>query len=130
MGIVKNNHEEFLNSINFNGIFDPYTMKTWHHDFNLEEVPKIPIFELVEKPSIKITSMKDFLNENDFKSNLVSKAMQNFDEKNSENSGKNLIFLDDFKNSIITENNKNNNIDNLKKFVTTNLINKVNFYSI
>lgn len=86
--IANEHHKLFLESIKFPREFDPFKFKTWHHDYNLESVPNIPIFEILEKPSIKITSIQDFLRETDIKSTLVKRAVDEINnsaalEKNS-----------------------------------------------
>lgn len=99
-------------------------MKTWHHSFNLELVPFIPIFEIVEKPSIKIISIKDFLTDNDFKSNLISKAIENCGKLNSDNSTNG--HLNDIFNSESDEKESANiRCGELSKFLSVNLLNKV-----
>ena len=56
------NHKEFLNNMKYSKEFDAFRLKTWHHDFDLvKHNPSIPIFEINEKPSIKITTINDFL---------------------------------------------------------------------
>jgi len=65
--IVNFSHKKFLDEFNLNKKFNPFTAKTWHSSFELDTVPDIPIFEIAEKPSIKIVKIKDFLMDNDYK---------------------------------------------------------------
>ncbi len=75
--IVNLHHKEFLKSQNFSRAFDPFKLKTWHSSFNLEtDVTDIPIFEIAEKPIIKIVKMSEFINNNDFKSDLIERAIE------------------------------------------------------
>lgn len=97
--IVNSYHKEFLKEINFSKPFDPYKLKTWHHSFDLESnVPDIPIFEIAERPSIKIKKISDYLNENDFKSNLIKKAIEKCTSKEqpSESQTASTIIYDEF----------------------------------
>lgn len=76
MEVTNDHHKQFLESIGFSKEFDPFKLKTWHHEFDLEKVPQVPIFEIQEKPSIRITTIKDFLVENDIKNTLVKRLME------------------------------------------------------
>lgn len=82
--IVNLHHKEFLKSINFSRAFDPFKHKTWHSSFNLEtDVTEIPIFEIAEKPIIKIVKISEFINNNDFKSDLIQRAIEECSKENA-----------------------------------------------
>jgi hypothetical protein len=50
-------HKDFLSSIDFPREFNAFKLKTWHHDFNLaDHCPPIPIFEIQDKPTVKVTT--------------------------------------------------------------------------
>jgi hypothetical protein len=114
--VVYENHKEFLRSIDFDREFDPYKLKTWYHEFKLEEHnPDIPIFEIEEKPTIKITTIQDFINDKEFNSTFIKKAIETM--TNNEGS-------DDRSESDCTTASSNNS-QNLSKFMSKDLINKV-----
>jgi len=82
--ITNNHHIKFLESMDFPKDFDPIKLKTWHHDFDLEKAPQVPIFEILEKPTIKITSIKEFLETNDIKNSLIKRAIEGINNNISE----------------------------------------------
>lgn len=91
-------------------------MKTWHHEFNFEkEVTEIPIFEIEEKPTIHIMKISDYLNENDIKSKLIKRAIEecklekNINEQNESQS----------------ENFNSGQENILKNYICPNLLQKV-----
>lgn len=82
--IVNLHHKNFLKAIDFTRAFDPFKMKTWHSRFDLEkDAEEIPIFEIAEQPTIKIVKISDFLNNNDIKSDLIRKAMEQCEMDNA-----------------------------------------------
>jgi len=65
--------------------FDSFKMKTWHSQFSLDNIPDIPIFEMKEKPSVRIDTIGSFIKQNDFKNILVNEAMSNLQTNNCTN---------------------------------------------
>jgi hypothetical protein len=109
-------HKDFLKNIAFPRDFNPFKLKTWHHDFNLSDhCPPIPIFEIQNKPNIKVTNIKDFIRDNDITNNIVKKALENYkaDEEN-------------IKSGFDIKTASNNSL--LPKFISKDLINKVNLF--
>jgi hypothetical protein len=120
--IANEHHKLFLESIQFPREFDPFKFKTWHHDFILESVPQIPIFEILEKPTIKITSIQDFLRETDIKSTLIKRAVSEINnnaalEKNSN--------LKNEEKSALNGNSPMGGNSNLSKFLSESFIKKM-----
>jgi hypothetical protein len=113
------NHKEFLESISFEREFDPFKLKTWHSEFNLlENNPSIPIFEILEKPNIKITTIQDFLADNDITNTLVKNALEKYQSEQTEKE----VDLDNSDNYTTASNNSQ---AQLSKFISKGLLNKV-----
>ncbi len=129
--IVNDFHKKFMIEKNIQKSFNPFLSKTWHSSFDLDKVPDIPIFEIAEKPSIKIVKIKDFLNENDFKSTLIKKAIQNSDliklASGNSNPNSNDVILDQLIPSG-DEKVKKNIV--LNEYITKTLHMKVKFFII
>lgn len=107
-------HKDFLNKIDFVRDFNPFKLKTWHHDFNLiEDCPAIPIFEIQEKPTIKITTIKDFIKDNDITNNLVKKAIETLKAKEEDNT------------KSRSDNSTASDNSFLSKFISKDLIEKI-----
>ena len=87
--IVNSSHKKYLNELKLNRSFNPFIAKTWHSTFDLNGIPDIPIFEIAEKPSIKIVNINNFIRSNDYKSELIKKAMENSNLMNSEGNSAN-----------------------------------------
>ena len=62
--IVNYSHKKFLDNLKLNRTFNPFMAKTWHSDYDLNTTPDIPIFEIAEKPSIKIVKINDLIGKN------------------------------------------------------------------
>lgn len=125
--MVNYSHKKFLDELKLNRRFNPFTAKTWHSSFDLETVPDIPIFEIAEKPSIKIVKIKDFLKDNDFKSDLIHKAIENSNLMNSSDNSLNNT-NDIVLQELIPNKNEENDTDKkseLSKYVSKDLLNKV-----
>jgi hypothetical protein len=115
---TNHNHKNFLESISYDKEFDPFSLKTWHHEFNLiEHNSPIPIFEIIEKPGIKITTIRDFVNSDDNNNTMVKKAFE-ADQKEDE-------FDNDRCESDFTNVSSNSNSQMLSKFMSKDLFNKV-----
>ena len=127
--IVNNSHKKFLNELKLNRTFNPFIAKTWHSAFDLNMVPDIPIFEIAEKPSIKIVKINDFIRSNDYKSDLIKKAIENSNLLNSSDNsaeGTNDVILKELlpcKKDFAENDTKKNNP--LSKYVSKDLLNKV-----
>ena len=76
--LVYEEHKKFLEKINFSN-FDPYKTKTWHHEFDLEKVKDIPMFNIEEKPT-NHNPYENTIIKNDIRSYLVDKCIN--DEEN------------------------------------------------
>lgn len=127
--MVNYSHKKFLDELKLNKRFNPFLAKTWHSSFNLESVPEIPIFEIAEKPSIKIVKIKDFLKDNDYKSDLIQKAIENSNlmnsSDNSQNNTNDIVLQELIPNKKEEENAKKNE---LSKYVSKELLNKVRYF--
>jgi hypothetical protein len=128
--IVNFSHKKFLEEFKLNKKFNPFTAKTWHSSFELDKIPDIPIFEIAEKPSIKIVKIKDFLMDNDFKSDLIKKAIENsnlinssMDNSGSGNNTNDIVLQELLPNK--KEENEINKKNELSKYVSKDLLNKV-----
>lgn len=75
--IVRVHHDSFLKDIKFERDFDPFKLKTWHHEFDLAKVPEVPILEIQDNPTKKVVTINDFLKDNDIKNTLIKKAIEN-----------------------------------------------------
>ena len=129
--IVNYSHKKFLEELKLNRTFNPFMAKTWHSDFDLNIIPDIPIFEIAEKPSIKIMKINDFINDNDFKSDLIKKAIENSNLMNSSDEGNSANFTSDviLKELFPGKKDENDAKKNapLSKYVSKDLLNKVIF---
>jgi hypothetical protein len=84
--LTNSHHKEFLNKIDFPREFDPFKLKTWHHQFNLDEdCPPVPIFEIQSKPTMNVTTINDFLRNNDITNALVKEALENYNRNEEDN---------------------------------------------
>ena len=126
--IVNYSHKKFLDEIKIGRTFNPFTAKTWHSAFDLESVIDIPIFEIAEKSSIKIVKIKDFLMDNDYKSDLIQKAIENSNLINSDSSASNTndIVLQELMPNKKEENENAKKNNELSKYISKELLNKVN----
>ncbi len=114
--IVNEHHKKFLEEINFPKEFDPFKMKTWHHRFNLDNIPSIPIFEILEKPTIHITNIQDFLRDTDIKNSLVKRAMEGLSQNNTET----------YSNTLFSEEESTSNENsNLSKILSNSFLQKM-----
>jgi hypothetical protein len=117
--LVNSDHKKFLQSINFTRNFDPFKMKTWHSSFSLEnDVKGIPIFEISEKPTIHIVTITKYINDNDFKSDLINKAIQQASIENAKEQQS-----EEEANGSQQANKEKNNI--LNNFISDKLFQKV-----
>jgi len=126
--IVNYSHKKFLDELKLNRKFNPFTAKTWHSSFELDAIPDIPIFEIAEKPSLKIVKIKDFLKDNDYKSDLIQKAIENSNLMNSSldnslNNTNDIVLKELIPNK--KEENENTKKNELSKYVSKDLLNKV-----
>lgn len=99
--MVKDYHTKFLNDNNIPQ-FDPFTVKTWHHDFELNSVSDIPLAEIEPKPNMT-NKFEDCVKKNDIKALLIEE-----DEK------KELLKVDE-----------NENDSKILKFVSKEFMNKL-----
>ena len=86
--LVYEEHKKFLEKINFSN-FDPYKTKTWHHEFDLEKVKDIPMFNIEEKPT-NHNPYENTIIKNDIRSYLVDKCI-NYEENKVKKEEKNSI---------------------------------------
>jgi hypothetical protein len=77
--LVNEKHDQHVSSLQLGREFDAFKLKTWHHTFDLDKVKDIPIFEILEKPTVKVASVHSFLEENDIKNALIKRAAENID---------------------------------------------------
>ena len=68
-------HQKFMIEKFNNNTFDPFSLKTWHHDFELNKVDDIPEFTIEEKPKIEgNNAFERCIIENDIKTELINKV--------------------------------------------------------
>ena len=120
--IVNLHHKNFLKAINFTRAFDPFKMKTWHSRFDLEkDAEEIPIFEIAEQPTIKIIKISDFLNDNDIKSDLIRKAMEQCEMDNVKEKER-----EEAQGAASPQATKNKDNNELSSYISKDLMQKVN----
>lgn len=129
IAITNDYHEKFLESIDFTKDYDPIKLKTWHHEFDLEKVPPITIFEILEKPTIKITSIEEFLHNNNIKNSLIKRAIEDISNDNNEELRNSVIHQNPSENgsSQATSSLTNNdpNLNSLSKYLPASLLKKI-----
>lgn len=120
MNIVKEKHDIHLRNLNLGREFDPLKLKTWHHTFELEKIEDISIFEILEKPTVKVASVHSFLEENDIKNNLIKRAIENLDMNRDYTSN---LFSDSASNTTTSSSSSNL----LSKVINKSLLMKVRY---
>lgn len=119
---ITNYHQNvFLDSKNIEHI-DSFKLKTWHSQFILDNIPDIPIFEMKEKPNIKVTTIGNFIQDNDVKNILVNEAINNLKTNNNINKFKFSIDADEDKDDD-TKSKSSSGI--LENYLSSNLIARV-----
>ena len=71
--IVNNHHMQFLEQKNL-PLYEALKQKSWHHEFDLDNCPDIPTFNIQEKPQHSQVFQKSII-ENDIKSDIMKNAM-------------------------------------------------------
>ena len=128
--IINEEHKKFLSENNIK-YFDAFKFKTWHHDFNLDNIKDIPLYEIPEQP-LYINNMsyyENMIKENDLKSFLIKNSnllneCENKNNNNKNNNNKNNSEDNNESSYDIDINNNNNNVndeeDNSSYFVDIN----------
>jgi len=125
IAITNESHLKYLESIDFTRDYDAYKLKTWHHEFDLEKVAPIPIFEILEKPTIKITSIEEFLQNNDIKNSLIKRAIAGINTDEDEKLElRNTIDYEDTM-SISTNRSADPHLSSLSKYLQPSLLKKI-----
>lgn len=119
--MVNKDHKKFLEKIQITRAFDPFKMKTWYSQFSLEEDVnvEIPIFEISDKPIYQIINFAKFFNENNLKSDLIKKAIEQASIENAKEQS------NDSQANSSPQANSNSNI--LTNFVSNRLLQMVNY---
>jgi hypothetical protein len=134
IAITNHYHGKFLESLDFARDFDPIKLKTWHHGFDLENVTPVPIFEILEKPTIKITSIKEFLETNDIKNSLIKRAIEGINSNISEDNNNFMGVFNNCSNSNANEETQTSSFGNrtgdqhlsiLSKYLQPSLLKKI-----
>jgi len=128
--IINKHHQEFLSNNPKLAKFNPLIEKTWHSNFNLEKLPDIPCYSLINNNKQEnATSVSEFIKSKDIKSMLINDAFEKLkheklhkqDEETA--ASKEFLFnqnqLNNLSNSNISENSF------LSKFLSKDLIKKV-----
>ena len=99
--IINVEHNKFLSENNIKN-FNAFKFKTWHHDFDLDKIKDIPLYEIPEQPEYvdNMSHYENVIKENDLKSFLI----------------KNSNLLNESENISKKKNNNNNNDDNNESF--------------
>ena len=79
---IVNYYQKTFFKNNSTSFIDAFKSKPHLNQFNIENIPEIPIFEMKEKPIIRFDSIGAFIKRNDLKTILVNKALINLENRN------------------------------------------------